>query len=142
MEMAEIGAQHRSLLFFLVLTSSGCAKVGDPLPPLVRIPDTIQDLGITQVGNVTRLDFALPSPDIEWVEIYRHCNPAAPVTRFELMARVHEGELNPSEQPGFFTFVAQSQKSKVECRYALRFLDKQGQSSDFSNVVQSSASGN
>lgn len=118
-----------------LLLLSACAKVADPLPPVVHPPATTQDLRVELRGDTARVYFPLPTPDIEWVEVFRHCNVQAPVSRFTMIARIASNELMPSENANIFVFSDQTSEDKRQCRYAVRFVDRKGQNSDFSNAA-------
>jgi len=57
-----------SSLCCLLLPLASCAKVGDPLPPLVRHPETVTNLKVVQVGDHFQIVFSLPPGEIERVE--------------------------------------------------------------------------
>ncbi len=85
-----------SSLCCLLLLLASCAKVGDPLPPLVRYPETITDLKVVQVGDHFQIVFSLPPGEIERVEIYRQCgiNPSL-TEEAEVTARLQRDQLSP-----------------------------------------------
>src|SRR5207247_10469885 len=49
-------------LFLLV---AGCGKVGDPLPPFVRIPAAVRDLAVHQSGYSLVLTWTNPARNID-----------------------------------------------------------------------------
>src|SRR5262245_22314144 len=51
------------LFFFLLLT--GCGKVGDPLPPFIRIPESIHDLAVQQNGRDLVFTWTNPAKNID-----------------------------------------------------------------------------
>jgi len=53
------------LLPLAVLASFGCGKKGPILPPLVRVPQTVQDLGLSRVGNRVILSWTNPEAYID-----------------------------------------------------------------------------
>lgn len=64
--MIKIILKYRFTLIFAVLFFAvGCGKKGAPLPPLVRIPAKVGDLGWVQVGERVRLDFTLPAENVD-----------------------------------------------------------------------------
>jgi len=107
--------------------------VGDPLPPVIEKPATIQDLDAARRGNQGVIIFSLPQGPVEWVEIYRHCNPLALPGRFQLITRIAEDEFVSAERPGSFRYVVGDRNDS--CRYLVRFVDNRGQKSDSSNIV-------
>lgn len=128
-------------LFLAMLPAAvGCAKMGEPLPPTVVLPDTIRDLEVAQVGRDIQLTFGLPAEDVEWVEIYRQCDPRTPLDRIELIARLGAAELFQSRlHPGRFDY-RDRHPERTDCRYALRFVDVRNRRSQFSNFAQLSDS--
>ena len=54
-----------SITIFLSLVAFGCGKVGDPLPPLVSIPETATDFGVQQVGYELRFVWTNPSRNLD-----------------------------------------------------------------------------
>ena len=110
------------------------------MPPTVVLPATIQDLEVAQVGRDIQLTFGLPAEDVEWVEIYRQCDPRTPLDRIELIARLGAAELFPSRlRPGRFDY-RDRHPQRTDCRYALRFVDVRNRRSQFSNFAQLSDS--
>ena len=55
------------------IAGPGCAKVGDPLPPLSQPSPTIRNLKLVQVDDRIQLHFPLASRDVVQVQIYRQC---------------------------------------------------------------------
>lgn len=83
------------------------------------------------------LVFPVPGYRIEWVEVYKHCNPSAPVGRFQMVARVSQDELKAAADPGTFSF--SEREADPVCRYGIRYIDDRGQKSEFSNLVSIAA---
>jgi hypothetical protein len=48
-----------------LLMLSACGKVGDPLPPIVRIPVKVEDLKATQIGNRVILTWTNPAKYVD-----------------------------------------------------------------------------
>jgi hypothetical protein len=55
----------RLLMVGLLLLLSGCGKVGDPLPPFIRIPEAVKDLAATQAGHDIVLTWTNPPRNID-----------------------------------------------------------------------------
>jgi len=52
--------RNRGLLVLLFLFLSACGKIGDPLPPFIRIPEAVKDLSVTQNGYDLVLNWTNP----------------------------------------------------------------------------------
>src|SRR5262245_6451001 len=46
----QLGRCAVRLVFLFVVFLSACGKVGDPLPPFIRVPEAVKDLRVTQSG--------------------------------------------------------------------------------------------
>src|SRR5438128_606846 len=55
----------RQAIFGLFLLFAGCGKVGDPLPPFIRIPEAVKDLAVTQNGYNLVLTWTNPPRNID-----------------------------------------------------------------------------
>ena len=53
------------LLLVTTLFLTSCGKVGDPLPPFIRIPEAVKDLGVTQSGYSLVLTWTNPPRNID-----------------------------------------------------------------------------
>jgi hypothetical protein len=51
--------------FFLFLLLVGCGKVGDPLPPFIRIPEPVKDLTARQNGHSLVLTWTNPAKNVD-----------------------------------------------------------------------------
>ncbi len=49
----------------LLVALAGCGKVGDPLPPFIRIPEAVRDLSASQVGDEIVLTWTNPARNID-----------------------------------------------------------------------------
>jgi len=52
-----------------ILSLSGCAYVGDPLPPALRIPKPITDLAASQSGGDILVSFTIPDTSMEEIKL-------------------------------------------------------------------------
>ncbi|MBI4471376.1 MAG: fibronectin type III domain-containing protein [Acidobacteria bacterium] len=55
----------RTFVFFVLLLQASCGKVGDPLPPFIRIPEAVTDLKVQQVGYRLVLTWTNPPRNID-----------------------------------------------------------------------------
>ena len=125
-----------SSLCCLLLPLASCAKVGDPLPPLVRHPETVTDMKVVQVGDHFQIVFSLPPGEIERVEIYRQCGSNPSLTEeAEATARLQRDQLSPYHEGNEFVFEDNPGLDQT-CIYGLRFANNQNRRSPFSNFVQ------
>ena len=115
-----------------------CAKVADPLPPLVLYPDTVSDVSIVKVGDRVQVIFSFPESEFEWVEIYRGCgtilDPEADNNPF---ARIERTQLSEKSEDNKFVF-QDFPDIKQSCSYGIRFVNHRERKSAFSNIVQTS----
>ena len=63
--MHPIQAASRLAVIGLCLFPGACGKVGDPLPPFVRIPEAVKDLSATQSGHRIVLTWTNPARNID-----------------------------------------------------------------------------
>lgn len=126
---------YPAILWLLCSLSGGCAKIGDPLPPLIHHPFTTDELQLVQVADRVDLLFAVPPGEIATVEVYRR--PSTPVdvgNEVQRIAIIRREDLRKSSGS---RFVFQDRPGSVRQAwyYALRFVNKQGRRSDFSRSV-------
>lgn len=57
------------LLPSIALMLTGCAYVGDPLPPALKIPTPVSDLAVRQVGGELLVSFTVPDKTMEGLEL-------------------------------------------------------------------------
>ncbi|MFQ5928190.1 MAG: fibronectin type III domain-containing protein [Acidobacteriota bacterium] len=115
---------------------SACAKVADPLPPVILHPGTVTDLEGIQVGDRFQIVFSLPPEEIRWVEVYRQCGTIlTPSEKAEPLARIERNKLLVYREQEKFLFEDRPGLSQT-CSYTLRFVNRQGRRSPFSNIVQ------
>jgi len=130
-----LSCQLSAVSCFCLLLAS-CAKVGDPLPPLVRYPETVTDLRVVQVGDQLQIVFSLPPGEIERVEIYRQCGSNPSLTEeAEATAQLQRNQLSPYHEEAQFVF-EDSPGLDQTCVYGLRFANSQNRRSLYSNLVQ------
>ena len=118
------------LLVAALIVCAGCGKVGDPLPPLVRIPDRISDLTAVQNQDKIVLSWTNPSKyidganatDLTEVRILRNGSPilSLPVTG---AGKVQSVPVDAREDVGKTTI------------YTLEVATKRGKMSSVSNGV-------
>ena len=77
------------LLSLALLAASGCGKKGPILAPLVRVPQTVQDLSLSRVGNRVILNWTNP-------EAYIDGNPLQGLSEIEIWVI---GEAGPAGAP-------------------------------------------
>jgi hypothetical protein len=120
-----------------LLLPAGCAKVADPLPPLVQVPATTKDLRLTQLGTEAQLTFPTPPPDIGAVAVYKQCGPEVKWEDLEPLARVELSKLPAGEAPGRLSY-ADPTAAASDCRYAIRLVSGKKRLSPLSNVCVTS----
>ena len=142
-----------SILLFLFLTSA-CGKIGEPLPPLIRIPEPIVDLAARQQGGEVILGWTLPhlntdgstATTLASMEIYRTIGDpspdaeAAPAVGDSDPWRVLRTEPAPGrEETGSVRDLLDGQDlSEVlgkELSYAVKVFNRKGQSAGLSNIA-------
>lgn len=100
------------------------------------MPATIQDLQVSRVADRVQVRFSLPSGDIESIEIYRQCDPRNPKGGIHLLAALGRGQLKVTRDPTHFLYQDRIGSRTMPCRYAVRFLNRQGTRSEFSNFAE------
>ncbi len=147
------------LITLAVLCSAGCAKIGEPKPPEVRIPKAAADLAARQLSDFVVLAFSKPDRNtngseattLRRVDIFRLSEAAAgkdagalPYEQFAKRALrvVSIPSSKFSEYLNDRTFVVQDRsfpdKSEFyshRFRYAVLFVNNKNQSAGFSNQV-------
>ena len=82
-----------------------CAKVADPLPPLILYPETVSDISIVKVGDRVQVIFPFPESEFEWVEIYRECGATLdPEANNNPFARIERTQLSEKSEDNKFVF--------------------------------------
>jgi hypothetical protein len=147
----------RRLLPLCLLALAACAKTGEPLPPLVRVPRPAADLVCRQLGDAILLSVSTPKENtdgsalsnlavVELLRVWEESPPfPAPLAEDEFLNRAHgvfrlsAGKTsNPFKQP-VLTFrddFAQENRAEIfgrTFRYAVRFINKKNQTAGLSN---------
>ena len=124
-----------SLSLIAYLSLAGCAKVGEPLPPLKPL-GSVQDLRIRPSGASYELEFSLPEGEVSVVEVLLACGKAdPPPDDYRLSARIDRRRLLPAPGPGRYSIVT-SRQAGSPCYYLVRFEDPAGRKSEPSNAVR------
>ena len=145
------------LAVFCALWLSGCAKTGEPRPPVVLIPKPAMDLTVRQVSDQVLLTVALPATNTDGspvttlgsVQIYRRGDGdrenAAPLAEAEFLHGAEQIASIPADQIARDTGAAtlsfrdelllpdRSVIYQRAFRYALRFSNRRGRSAGISN---------
>lgn len=130
--MHESRSRCACLLAFCLLFLASCAKIGPPLPPIVRVLDSTEELRLVQTGNTAKLLLPVPSPDITAVAVHKQCGPVVPWDADSVpVNRVEVADLK-QETPGVYAFVDAA--AQPDCRYAVRYVIEQDRFSAFSNT--------
>ncbi len=126
-------------LVVLLALFPGCAKVGDPVPPVTRVPKSTTALTLVQTGQSVRLSFPVTEEDVTAVDIYKQCSPETEWPKnAEAFRRVEVTSLAKEVQPPG-TYVFQDTIERTGCRYAIRLVNERKRASDLSNTVSTSA---
>ena len=119
------------------VSGPGCAKVGDPLPPLSGPPPTIRNLKLIQVDDRAQLSFPLASQEVVQVQIYRDCPEAEASSEPEMV--LDRSQLRKQGDSNEFLAELQLPQDGDPCGYYLQFLDTDGRLSPPSNRVRASS---
>lgn len=148
----------RAMLLGVALLLFACGKKGDPLPPLVYVPRAASDLAVRQQGTELVLRVAYPKvatnglalPGLEAVELWQLEQPlsaggALPTVdprQFaagaKLARRISGGELSSGVLGEHLQLRLPGTPPAAERQattFGVRFLDRGGERSDFSNLV-------
>jgi len=147
-----------SVLVAAVLATTGCGKVGAPVPP-TRLSERTSELTAIQRGGSILLTWPIPAlvPDessrlfISRVDIYRLTEtrdqePVLDPDDFAETAQIVAVLDRPmiealAKAPGHLEYVDRvnlasiSQQTNTRLRYAIRYVNKRGQNGTFSNTV-------
>ena len=119
------------------IAGPGCAKVGDPLPPLSQPSPTIRSLKLVQVDDTAQLHFPLASQDVIQVQIYRQCPGGKASTEPEML--LDRGQLRRRNDGSEYLVERKLPDDEDPCGYYLRFLDSDDRLSPPSNLVRASS---
>ncbi len=113
----------------------GCAKVGDPLPPVVRIPDPVRNLQLVQVGSESiELVFPITDDTVREVEVFREC--AGEISEeSRAFVRVEVADLAEGVEAGTRIFRDSINDVTGRCSYAVRLKGSRRHWSDLSDPV-------
>ncbi len=142
-----------SLLLLLCLTAA-CGKIGEPLPPFIRIPSPVVDLAARQQGGEVMLSWTLPrlntdgstATTLASVEIYRAIREPSPaaaaapgVGDLDLWKVLQTGPAPPGEETKTIRDLLEGRDlSEVlgrEVNYAVKVFNLKGQTAGLSNRV-------
>lgn len=146
---------NQSLILAVILSamllSVGCGKRKPPLPPVERVAQRVQ-INATQFGNQIRITWQMPArnaPDgsllnIRRADIYRLAEPLSAsltlteeefASRSTLIGSVPISDSDFALKQKSYTDVLQFSGQPVRLRYAVRFVNNEGQRAAFSNFL-------
>jgi len=122
-------------MFWPLFILLGCAKVGDPLPPIINIPDPVQNLLLVQVGSEgIELVFPITDDTVQEVEVFREC--AGETTEGgQPLPRVDVGDLAAGIEAGTRIFRDSINDATGRCSYTVRLRGSRRHWSDLSEPV-------
>ncbi len=82
----------RNLLLVGLLLTAGCAKIADPLPPLVRIPKPATDLAAFQSADTIVLTFSRPAVNTDG-------SPATTLENIQILRLIEDSSGGDSRRP-------------------------------------------
>lgn len=121
----------------ILLVFISCAKIGDPLPPLVLIPDPVEVRLVQQARD--RIEILIDSPleDVREVEIFRECGGSLPDGfKGALLERVKTSDIDRSPPIGTITLLDPEPVFEEPCRYQIIARNDQGRRSPPSATVE------
>jgi hypothetical protein len=150
---------RRMLLFLLLLMSAGCAKIADPIPPVLLVPKAAVDLTVRQRADAVILRVSAPRENtngspvatLKRVEVYRLSDDASPSSdsgqiptdqfqqRADPILSIPETRLSDFGNKDFLTFedsfpnMEPSFRYEHAFRYAVLFVNNKNQAAGFSN---------
>ncbi len=133
----------RPFVLLLPLLLTGCAYVGDPLPPALKIPTPVTDLAARQVGADLLISFTIPATTLEdlpltelsAIDLRLGPNPSQPFNADTWAASATP--LNPPLQgPGSVSFkTPASPWAGREVILGVRLANRKGRLSPWSNLL-------
>ena len=120
----------RAVLGICLLLPAACGRVGDPQPPLVRIPEAVSDFAVVQTGYDLRFSWTNPLRNLD-----------QSTSTDVVSARIRSGEqivavTDPGEAGAFQDlFIPARSLLGVERQYVIEFETDQGRVSGASNPV-------
>ena len=150
------GDIHRSLRLILpvavwlaAVLLAGCGMPGEPLPPLLEIPERATDLSITQAGTRLRLVWSPPRLTTEGtrvrrlarLEIYGVFLPeGATLTNFpessRLLATLQADEISAQQEQIAYEFPLASGQLRQTAFFAVKAVNDKSKDAGFSNLAQ------
>lgn len=137
-------------VILLIVTVSGCGKIGDPLPPIPRAPLVVDELAVNQVGTQLVIRFPIIRPQraqkLERIDVYRLIEPAGdpvglPQEAFSLRSTIVTS-IPVDKIPVNRSVIEYSDPLDLKAgpgdrrfRYAVRFVTANGAMADFSNYA-------
>ena len=116
----------------------GCAKVGDPVPPVSEPPLPVSDLQLVQVGDRLQLIFSRFPEDVVAVHLFANCSdPNSPTNGQDPQATFERDDIKPYPEENSLVFVETQARPNTPCQLELRLLDRRGRISKPSNRVNS-----
>jgi hypothetical protein len=134
-------------LTLAILLLTGCGVPGEPLPPLLEIPQPISDLSVEQVGAVLRLRWTPPrlttegteALELERLDLYSVYLPRIEeLTNFDERANL---EATITAVPGSDGFVSERDIPVPENRFGdrgyfgIKAVNRRGKDAGFSNIA-------
>lgn len=114
---------------------AACGKVGNPLPPIVQVPPTVDTMDVVQQGAAAILIvFPLPPSSVREVSIFRRCVPPDDNPLKEIL-QVGVPDLHAIPGSDRFAVSDPSPRLDVPCTYAVQFRNQHGRRSPMSNEV-------
>ncbi|MBI3894861.1 MAG: hypothetical protein HY313_02910 [Acidobacteria bacterium] len=133
--------------FFAALLGTACGVPGEPLPPLLEIPQPVNDLSATQIGSQVRLMWSRPllttegtrAQELDRMEIYGVFLPAGTNSQnfpeqAQLLATVRAEDI-PNETPVVHELALASSHIGLKAFFAIKATNSRGKDAGFSNVV-------